>query len=259
VRGGAGRVAEALAAELGDRVLYLSPVTEIRQRAGGAEVRWVTEDGGQGAARARCAILAVPFTCYRAIRFDPPPPPVLRRAVSGSVYGDVRKMHFVFEEPVDPSAFAVTDTLLGYLSAAQPDRGGEVRAIASFSGGEPLLPELGLPEGERKGRAVALLRRLYDVGEPSAVVETVWNAEPHTWGSYMIMAPGDMAGFGGALGGGFGAVRLAGAEGIAAAPSFMNSAVKAGLRAGRGVVEDLVGGVPSEAPGRVTRVTTVGG
>jgi len=170
-------------------------------------------------------------------------------------------MHFVFDEPVSPSAFAVTDTPLGYLSAAQPDGSGGVRAIASFSGGEPLLSELGLPERERKGRALALLRKLYGetLPEPSAVVETVWNAEPHTRGSYMIMAPGDMAGFGGALGGGFGAVRLAGAEGIAAAPSFMNSAVGAGLRAGRGVLEDLVGGVPSEAPGPVTRVTTVGG
>jgi len=260
VRGGAGRVAEALAAELGDRVRYLSPVTAVRQGGeadGGVEVQWATGEG-PGAVRARRAILALPFTCYRSIRFDPPPPPDVFRAISGSVYGSVRKMHFVFEEPVaDPSAFTVTDTALGYLSAAQPDGEGAVRAIASFAGGEPLLPELGLPGPERRRRAVAVLRRLYDAPEPVEVAETVWDAEPYTRGSYMISAPGDMARFGDTLGGGFGAVRLAGAEGYAAAPSFMNSAVRSGQKAGRKVVEELTaGGARSGTPGRVT---TVGG
>lgn len=257
VRGGAGRVAQVLADGLGDRVRYLSPVTAARQKTSGVVVRFATGEG-PGMVRARRAVLALPFTLYRSVRFDPPPPPDVFRAISESVYGSVRKMHFVFDEPVvDPSAFTVTDTALGYLSAAQPDEGGEVHAIASFSGGEPLLPELGLPRHERKRRAVAMLRRLYDVPEPVEVVETVWDAEPYTRGSYMISAPGDMARFGGTLGSTFGAVRLAGAEGYAAAPSFMNSAVRSGLRAGRGVVEELTaGGARLGEPGRVT---TVGG
>jgi monoamine oxidase len=43
------------------------------------------------------------------------------------------------------------------------------------------------------------------------------------------------------MGGSFGSVHLAGAEGYAAAPSFMNSAVRSGQRAGRQVVEVLSG------------------
>lgn len=237
VEGGAGRVAELLAAELGERVRFSAPVTEVRQAGGGVEVRWAT-DNGPGAARAHRVILAIPFTCYRFLRFDPPPPPEFLRLVRGSTYGVVRKVHFLFDEPVDPLAFTVTDTPLGYCSAAQGD---EPRALVSFCGGEPLLPELGLPAERRKERAVRLLRALHDVPEPRAVVETVWNAEHYTRGSYAILAPGDMAGFGEAMGGSFGGVHLAGAEGYAAAPSFMNSAVRSGQKAGREVAQILSG------------------
>jgi monoamine oxidase len=240
VEGGAGTIAEALAAGLADQALYSSPVTEVRQEEGGVEVRWMSGDG-PGAARVRSVIMAIPFPCLREVRFNPPPPPVLRRMISGSVYGAVRKMHFIFDSPLDAPSFTVTDTPLGYCSAAQAS--GSAGGIVSFTGGKPLLPELGLPAEERKDRAVRLLRGLYEVPEPVAVIEKVWPDEYWTRGSYMIMTTGDMAGFGGAMGGSFGGVHLAGAEGYAAAPSFMNCAVKSGLRAARGVTEALETGV----------------
>jgi monoamine oxidase len=130
---------------------------------------------------------------------------------------------------------------LGYCSAAQASEG--AGGIVSFAGGEPLLPELGRPAAERKERALRLLRELYEVPEPVAVIEKVWPDEYWTRGSYMIMAPGDMSDFGAEMGGSFGGVHLAGAEGYAAAPSFMNSAVKAGLRAGREATEALEAGM----------------
>ena len=195
-------------------------------------------EAGPRSARARRVVLAVPPTCYRFVRLDPPPPPGVGTLLQNSLFGAVRKTHFFFGEPVDPETFTVTDTALGYTAAVQGD---EPEGIVSFAGGEPLLPELGLPAERRKKRAVALLKELYDVPEPQTVVETVWNAEHYTRGSYMIMAPGDMASFGAMMGGHFGNVHLAGAEGYAAAPSFMNSAVKAGQRAGRAVAEAVAG------------------
>ena len=239
VEGGAGSVALALAAELEGRISYSSPVTEVRQSGSGVEVSWMSGDGPRSA-RARRVVLAVPFTCYRGIKFDPEPPPVFGRMISGSVYGVVRKMAFIFDTRVDAADFTVTDTPLGYCSAAQDNgsRNGS-RGIISFAGGAPLLPELGFPEDVRKRRAVELLRKLYDVPEPVAVVEKVWPNEHWTRGSYMIMAPGNAGEFGEEMGGSFGNAHLAGAEGFAAAPSFMNSAVKSGLRAGRAVVKSL--------------------
>lgn len=243
VEGGAGRAAEALAEDLGERVRYSSPVVEVVQDARGVSVRWVGAEGrgaARGEVRARRAMLALPFTCCGGIRFDPAPPPGLRRAIFSALYGVVRKMAFVYGSPVEPSAFRVTDTPLGYCSAAQSS--GEAGAIVSFCGGEPLLPELGRPAEERKRRAVKLLRELYGLSAPEAVLEKVWTEEHYTLGSYMISAPGDMALFGEAMGRSFGNVHLAGAEGYAAAPSFMNSALKAGLRAAREVSQALGAG-----------------
>lgn len=248
VAGGAGSIAATLAEELGERVRYSSPVTQVRQDGDGVEVCWTGEEG-PSSTRARRAVLAVPFTCYREIRFDPEPPAVFRRLAASAVYGVVRKTFFIFDEPVDAAAFAVTDTPLGYCAAAQPSGtvDGESRGIVSFSAGGPLLPELGRPAEERKRRAAGILGEVYALPEPVEVVEKVWADEYWTRGSYMIMSPGDMRAFGEAMGGSFGNVHLAGAEGCAAAPSFMNSAVKAGLRTGREVAEALRAGSVSRA------------
>ncbi len=237
VEGGAGSIAAALAAGLGEIVRYSSPVTQVRQDGDGVEVCWV-EERGPSSVRARRVIMAVPFTCYREIRFDPEPPAVFRRLAATATYGVVRKTFFIFEEPVDATTFAVTDTPLGYCAATQPVDG-ESWGIVSFSAGGPLLPELGRPTEERKRRAAAMLGEIYALPEPVEVVEKVWADEYWTRGSYMILSPDDMLAFGAAMGASFGNVHLAGAEGYAAAPSFMNSAVKSGLRAGRAVVEAL--------------------
>lgn len=240
VEGGAGSIAASLAAALGERVLYSSPVTQVRQNGDGVEVCWVNERG-PSSVRARRVIMAVPFTCYREIRFDPEPPAVFRRLAATATYGVVRKTFFIFEEPVDATTFAVTDTPLGYCAATQPVDG-EPRGIVSFSAGGPLLPELGRPVEKRKRRAVAMLGEIYALPEPVEVVEKVWADEYWTRGSYMILSPDDMLAFGATMGSSFENVHLAGAEGYAAAPSFMNSAVKSGLRAGRAVAEALRAG-----------------
>lgn len=236
VAGGAGRVARLLAAELGERVRYSSPATDVLQSEAGVEVRF-QGPGGPGAVRARRAVLALPLTCYGGIRFDPEPPSEVRRMAARAVYGVVRKAFFVFDREIDRSAFTVTDTALGYLCAARAPEG--LGAVVSFAGGRPLLPELGIPAEERRHRAAALLAEIYDLPEPEAVREKIWPAEPWTRGSYMILAPGDLRAFGPAMGGSFGNVHLAGAEGLAVAPSFMNSAVESGLAAGRRVASSL--------------------
>ncbi|MGH3087703.1 MAG: flavin monoamine oxidase family protein [Rubrobacteraceae bacterium] len=228
VVGGAGSVAKKVADELGDRVRYSSPVVEVRQDGNGVAVKYLSRSGSTEV-RARKAVLAIPFTCYRDIHFDPAPPLVFRRMFSNSTYGVVRKMHFVFEEPPGEVPFTITDTRLGYCCASRAS--GEHGGIVSFVGGEPLMPELGLSETERKRRGVEMLRELYGVPEPTMVIEKVWAHDHWTRGSYMIIAPGDLANFGGVMGECFGNVHLAGAEGIVAAPSFMNSAVESGRRA----------------------------
>ena len=235
VEGGAGHVAKSIADELGERVKYSSPVAAIRQHSKEVEVQWVAEEGPE-VASARRVILAVPFTCYPSIRFEPYPPIDVRRTMSVALYGVARKIAFIFGDSVE-APFTVTDTPLGYCWTSQPHD--TVRGITSFVGGTPLVSELDRTPEERKRRALWLLKQIYQVPEPIAVVEQVWPLEYWTRGSYMIQGPGDMAEFGNVLGSAFGRVHMAGAEGFAAAPSFMNSAVKSGLRASQQVMESF--------------------
>lgn len=236
VAGGAGKISEKLAEGLGGVVRYSSPVVEVSQDGGGATVRYVAENG-VGEARARKVVIAVPFPCYREIRFDPAPPAVFRRMFAGARYGVVRKMHFVFDREIASAPFTLTDTALGYCCASRA--GGGSGMITSFAGGEALLPEVGRSEEERKRRGAREVQKLYDVPEPAKVVEKVWAHDHWARGSYMILSPGDLADFGEAMGGSFGNVHLAGAEAMAAAPSFMNSAVESGKRAAEKVMEIL--------------------
>jgi monoamine oxidase len=235
VLGGAGSVAKRVAGELRGTVRYSSPVSDVRQNEAGVALRYLSEDG-PAEIRARKVVMAIPFTCYPTVRFDPAPPEVFRRMFSEATYGVVRKMHFIFEEEMTPP-FTITDTPLGYLSASQSS--GSFSGIVSFAGGESLMPELGFSEEERKRRGVKTLRELYDVPEPAFVAEKVWAHDFWTRGSYMIIAPGDVASFGKYMGQCFGNVHLAGAEGLSVAPSFMNSAVESGRRASVKVMESL--------------------
>ena len=236
VEGGAGGVAERLAEDLGTRVRYSSPVVEVRQGRE-VEIRYEAE-GAFEVVRARHAVLAIPLTLYADVRFDPPLPPVLGRLASGGRYGVGRKMAFVYGGPVEAPALAVTDTSLGYLWTVR-GAGGET-GVVSFAGGRPLEAEMRLSPGERERRAVGLLGELFGLPEPGATVEAAWSEDPWSRGSYLIAGAGD-AGALREMGRPFGLLHFAGAESVPAAPSFMNSAVKGGLRAAREVAEALSG------------------
>lgn len=239
VEGGAGRVAERLAEELGTAVRYSSPVVEVRQ---GREVEVRYEAGGEiEAVRARRVVLAIPLTLYAGIWFDPPLPHATGKLATGGRYGVGRKMAFVYEGPVEAPALAVTDTSLGYLWTVR-GAGGET-GVVSFAGGLPLEAEMRLPREERERRAVGLLHDLFGLPEPGVVVEEAWSEKAWSRGSYLIAGPGD-AGALREMGRSTGLLHLAGAEAVAAAPSFMNSAVKGGLRAAREVAGALLGSGP---------------
>jgi monoamine oxidase len=192
--GGASALVTALAAELdirlGAKVIEIEEAGGLRLRLGGGEVI--------PAAR---AIVAVPLTLQRDIRFDPPLLPHRRRALRRARYGDVVKAALAHGEG-DRKLPELTPSGLLY----RPD---------------PRLPLIALFAGAHAARHARKRESL-------AAVD--WAAEPFSRGSYLIFGPGDLTTWGRRLAEPHGRVHFAGSE-ASDLPSYAEGAVRAGERA----------------------------
>jgi len=95
LEGGPSALAARLAAELGDRVRLGALAAAVEQASDGVRVRLA--DGG--VVRGAQAVLALPLTLQRGLRFEPPLPAHRRLALARARYGDVVKAALAFDEP----------------------------------------------------------------------------------------------------------------------------------------------------------------
>jgi monoamine oxidase len=211
---GAGSLADALAATLGDRVRLGSPVVEVRQCRGRVDLRTVA---GQTVQAGR-AVVALPLHARARIRG-------LRRPPAGAAYGVAVKSLIELDRPLPEGVptSVVTDSVVGY--AYRKDE----RTLGSFVGAAPAARMAALSD-ERALEAVgAVLQRLLGV-RATSVTRVVYPR------SYLILAPGQLTTWGDALREPDALVHVAGAE-ASLLPSFMEGAVRAGERA----AEEIVG------------------
>jgi monoamine oxidase len=203
---GAGGFASRLAAALPGAVHTGARAVAVAPRRGGVAVALA----GGPPVRARRAVVAVPLHARRRIAGLPPVP--------AGGYGVAAKSLILLaaEPPPDAPRLALTDTPLGFAYRHGP------RALVSFVGGRPAARLLRLgPVADREVAAAA--RRAF--GAPVArIVRAAWPR------SYLILAPGELAGWAARLAEPAGRVHMAGAE-MSALPSFMEGAVRAGERA----------------------------
>jgi monoamine oxidase len=204
---GAGGFAERIAAGLGDRVLLGRPAAAVREADGGVRI----DAPGGPPVRARRAVVAVPLHA-RALIAGLRPPPAGR-------YGVAVKSLFVLEDDLNDDAppAVITDSVIGYTYRHGP------RTLASFVGSTPAQWLLRQPPA-LADRAVAEAVRTSFGGRLERVVRVAYRR------SYLIFAPGELAGWGSRLGDPDGRVHYAGAE-TSALPSFMEGAARAGERA----------------------------
>lgn len=195
----AGRLAEGLDVRL------RSEVAAVEQGPGGVRLR--LRDGG--VLRAACAVLAVPLTLERLIRFDPPLETHRRAAHAQARYGDAVKAGFAFDDL--PARDLPELTPAGVLY--RPD---------------PAVPLLALFAGAGAARRAAAFA--FPDGVPRAVAAVDWTAERYTRGSYLIFGPGQLTSWGHRLAEPHGRLHFAGSE-ASNLPSFMEGAVRAGERA----------------------------
>jgi monoamine oxidase len=200
--GGPSALVEGLRSEL--EVRLDAEVVGLEQHHGG--VRLALRDGLR--VRARRAILALPLTLQRDVRFEPPLPAYRRSALAEARYGDVVKAGFAFDEA--PARELPELTPAGFLYRPDPD-----------------LPLLALFAGAGAARRAST----FSFGDraPHAAAAVDWTAEPFTQGSYLIFGPGHLTSWGRRLAEPQGRLHFAGAE-ASDLPSFMEGAVRAGER-----------------------------
>jgi monoamine oxidase len=204
---GAGGFAQRIADRLGERVQLLRPAAHVRLGVRSVEVS--SPDGPP--VSARHAVVAVPLHARARIGG-------LRRDPIGR-YGVAVKSLLVLanELPEETPAAVVTDTPIGYAYRHTS------RTLGSFVGSTPAAWLLRQPRAIAD-RAVAEAVRMCFGVELAQVVRVTY---PRT---YLIFAPGELAGWGSRLGEPDGRVHYAGAE-TSDLPSFMEGAVRAGERA----------------------------
>jgi monoamine oxidase len=194
LEGGPSALAERVAEGLDVRLA--AEVTAIEQDA---EVRLRLRDGA--VVRAARAIVAVPLTLQRSLRFDPPQQEHRRLALERARYGDVVKMALAWDERSARSLPRLTADGLLY----RPDP--SVPLLALFAGAG----------AAQRARTVAGL----------ACAD--WANEPFSRGSYLIYGPGDLTTWGRRLAEAERLVHFAGSE-ASELPSYAEGAVRAGER-----------------------------
>jgi monoamine oxidase len=196
----------ALAARLADGldVRLRAEVAAVEQSGSAVGVR--LRDGTE--LRAPRAVLAVPLTRERLIRFDPAPSAHRRAALAEARYGDAVKTGYAFDE----------------LAARELP---ELTAAGVLYRPDPAVPLLALFAGAGAARRASVFT--FPDGPPRASVALDWTAEPYTQGSYLIFGPGQLTTWGRRLAEPQGRLHFAGAE-ASDLPSFMEGAVRAGER-----------------------------
>ncbi len=227
-RGGNARLAEELARAIGEeRVLLNSPAERVRWSDRGVEVT----AGGRTLAADR-AVIAVPPSVWRTIRFEPPLPPGLAPQMGSSVkYLATVKQRFWRAHGVAPEA--LSDGAVSSTWEATSGQHSERAVLTAFS-------SAAAAEHCRKQRGAAL-RGLYaselgglfpGFGDEFEVGRFLdWPGDEWTRGGYSFPAPGEVLGRVRRAREPLGPLVFAGEHTSTRFPGYMEGALESGLRA----------------------------
>ncbi len=231
IAGGNDRLAQALAAELGDRVKLEAAVRRLAWDESGVRL---STDGGEVTADA--CVVAVPASVAEGLGFEPALPPMVSRALSAINYGHAAKLFVPLAGAPEASAVMSvperywTWTATGEGEAAQP-------VLNCFAGSPTALDRLGIAAGpERWLQSVRELRPELELSSTGIVVST-WDDDPWVRAAYSSDVPEDAAT---ALEEPVGPVVFAGEHLGGEFAGLMEGALRSGRRAAR----QLAGGLP---------------
>lgn len=186
IAGGNGRLAQALAAELGDRVHLGSPVTSIRW--GDEGVRAVS---GGGEVEAEACVLAVPASVMHRISFEPALPDAVAVALGRIRFGHAAKLFAPLRAPVPPSAtLSVPERYWAWTATGAWGR--PQAAVSAFAGSVPALEALELDAGPGAWLdSLTALRPDLDLDRSDAVLSR-WDDDPWVEAAYSLEPPAEV-------------------------------------------------------------------
>lgn len=233
VDGGAGSIAQRMAAELGDAVRLNAPVRAISQ---GPDAATIEADGVT--VRAKHVVMTAPPALAADIRYDPSLPEDCSQLLKLSPGGQETKTIVVYDEP-----FWREDGLSGQtVEVGSPSEitldashaSGRPGMLASFTFADNAARLWSLDAGERRRLLLdALAARLGPrAASPVHLVETTWFTEEWTRGCTMAhYAPGVLSRYGPLLREPVGRIHWAGTETATVSHGAIDGAVRSGERA----------------------------
>jgi monoamine oxidase len=237
--GGSARIAEELAAGLGDRVVLRSPVRRIEVAAG--EVVVAARDGRSWTARH--VVVALPPTLAGRLEYAPPLPAGRDQLTQQVPAGSVIKVYAVYDEPFwradGLNGQSVTDRGPVKLTFDNSPPSGRPGVLMGFAEGNDARRLARLSETDRRAHVLACFARQLGAraARPEQYLERDWTAEEFTRGCYGgHLGPGVWTAYGPELRRPCGPIHWAGAETAARWNGYMDGAVGSGHRAAEEVL-----------------------
>jgi len=239
VEGGAGLIAQRIAASLGASVRMSAPVRSIAQHQDHVVV--VTPNVSVSA---RHAVVSVPPVLALEIEFDPALPADRRALYSSAVAGPESKTLVVYQDPFWRSD-GFSGQSAGPRSAAEVTLdaspiSGKPGVIASFTFGAVAQEMAVLDEGDRRQAVLDALTARFGprAASPVEFIETAWWTEKWTRGCSMAhFPPGILTRYGRLLREPFGRVHWAGTETATRSHGAIDGAVLSGQRAAAEILD----------------------
>ena len=233
VQGGNDRIAQELAAGLGERVHLASPVRRIAWGESQIRLR-----AGSHVAVGDAAVLAVPATALSAMSFDPPLPPEKAATVREVRYGQAAKLFVPLRTPAPPSATLSVPGRFWCYTQLGAD-GEPLRFVAAFAGTPSALEALDVRSGpERWVTALRSLRPDLELDPAGAQIST-WAEDPWARGAYSAASatsPIETETLAAAVG----PLAFAGEHTAGAWHGLMEGALRSGARAAQQVLQTSV-------------------
>ena len=252
VDGGLQQLPDLMAARLGRRVVFRSPVRRIVQRRGRVRV-----ESARVTVVARRAIVAMAPGPTGAISYDPPLPGQRAQLIQRYPQGSASTLSFMYDRPfwrdkgltgraagLEPGTF-VADTTpagvgAGILTAtvnASAQRQRERRPAEQRK--REVLDQLATYFGDEALQPMTVLERVWDGARPDAPWVDKKLGARWTRGCPGYLPPGVTLDFGPVVTGPFGAVHWAGTEHSISHNTFHEGAVRSGERAAEAVLATL--------------------